>query len=63
MMSFTIIGAALVVTACAFFWYLLPRKGQVNPLVENSAVGSMVTIAIMGVLTFGVCVMFSGLFG
>ncbi len=63
MTFFTIIGAALVVTACAFFWYLLPRNGVVNPLVRNSAVGSTVTIAIMGLLTFGVCVMFSGLFG
>jgi hypothetical protein len=62
-MSFTIVGAALIVTAIAFFCYLLPRKGVVNPLVKNSAVGSMVTIAIMGLLTFGVCVMFSGLFG
>jgi hypothetical protein len=63
MMFFTIFGAAMVVTASASFWYLLHRNGQVNPLVQNSDVGSMVTIAIMGVLTIGVCVMFEGLFG
>jgi hypothetical protein len=63
MTFFTIVGASLIVMASTFFWYLLPRNGQVNPLVKNSAVGSMVTIAIMGALTFGVCVMFSGLFG
>jgi hypothetical protein len=63
MTFFTIVGATLIVMASTFFWYLLPCNGVVNPLVKNSAVGSMVTIAIMGVLTFGVCVMFSGLFG
>jgi hypothetical protein len=60
---FTIIGAALIVVTSAFYWYLLPRNGQVNRLVENSAVGSMVTIAVMTVLTVGICMLFEGLFG
>ncbi len=56
-------GAALVFVSGAAFWYLLPHKGQVNPLVRNSDVGSMVTIAIMSGLTFGVVVLCEGLFG
>jgi hypothetical protein len=58
----TIFGAALVVSASVFFWYLLPRNGQVNPLVKNSDVGSMVTIAILGILTIGVAILCEGLF-
>jgi hypothetical protein len=56
-------GAALVVVSGAVFWYLLPYKGQVNPIVRNSDVGSMVTIAIMSGLTFGVVILCEGLFG
>jgi hypothetical protein len=56
-------GAALTIISCAVFWYLLPHKGQVNPLVKNSDVGSMVTIGIMSGLTFGVVILCEGLFG
>jgi hypothetical protein len=63
MMFLTVSGAGLIVAGSAFFWYLLPRRGQVNRLVQNAAVGSMVTIAIMSVLTLGVCMLFEGLFG
>ena len=62
-MFLTVSGAALVVTSIAIFWFLLPSKGQVNPLVENSSVGSMITIAIMSTLTFGLAMFFEGLFG
>ena len=62
-MFFIICGAALVVVASASFWYLLPRNGQVHPLVKNSDVGSMITIAIMTGLTFGVVIFFEGFFG
>jgi hypothetical protein len=62
-MLFIIGGAALVVISCAFFWYLLPRNGKVHPLVENTDVGSMVTIAIMTTFTFGVAMLLEGLFG
>jgi hypothetical protein len=58
-----IFGAALTVVTSAFYWYLLPRNGQVNTLVRNSDVGSMVTISIMTVLTIGICMLFEGLFG
>ena len=57
-MFLSICGAALVVVACAFYWYLLPRNGRVNPLVRNSDVGSMVTIAIMTLLSFGMAMLF-----
>ena len=62
-MFLTISGAALVVISIAIFFFLLPSKGRVNPLVENSSVGSMVTIAIMTSLTFGLAMFFEGLFG
>jgi hypothetical protein len=57
------IGAIMVVGSSGFFWYLLPRHGQVNPLVRNSDVGSMVTIAIMSVLTLGIAILWGGLAG
>ena len=59
----TIFGAAMVVTSSAFFWYLLPRNGQVHPLVKNSDVGSMITIIIMAGLTFGVVILCGAFLG
>jgi hypothetical protein len=59
---YTISGLALTVIGCGSYWYLLPRKGQVHPLVRNSDVGSMVTIAIMTVLTAGIALICAGLF-
>jgi hypothetical protein len=35
----------------------------VRPLVQNSGVGSMITIVIMSGLTFGVVILCEGLFG
>lgn len=58
-----VIGLILIVATSGFYWYLLPRNGEVHPLVRNSDVGSMVTITIMTVLTVGTCLMFEGLFG
>ena len=62
-MFWSIFGVALVVAACAFFWYLLPRNGTVHPLVRNSDIGSMITIAIMCLFTFGLAMLFGGLYG
>jgi hypothetical protein len=62
-MFFIICGMALVVVASASYWYLLPRNGRVHPLVENSDVGSMITIVIMAVFTFGAVMIFSGYIG
>ncbi len=62
-MFFIISGAAMLVVTCAFYWYLLPRDGKVHPLVQNSDVGSMITIVIMGMFTFGVALLCDGLFG
>ncbi len=62
-MFLSICGAALVVATCAFYWYLLPRNGAVHPLVRNSDVGSMITIAIMTMFTFGVALLFEGFYG
>ena len=59
---YTVSGVILIVFGCGSFWYLLPHKGQVHPFVQNSDVGSMITIAIMTVLTAGVALFFAGLF-
>ena len=56
-------GVVLVVVSCAAFWYLLPRNGQVHPFVQNSDVGSMVTITIMTGITIGLAIMFGGAVG
>jgi hypothetical protein len=61
-MLLSICGAALVVFACAFYWYLLPRNGTVHPFVRNSDVGSMVTIAIMIMFTFGLAMLLEGFY-
>jgi hypothetical protein len=62
-MPFTILGAALIAVGCASFWYLLPRNGKTHPLVENSDIGSMVTIGIMTVVTVGSVFLAAGIFG
>jgi len=58
----TISGVALTAFGCASYWYLLPRNGQVHPLVRNSDIGSMITIGIMTVLTAGIALICAGLF-
>jgi len=59
----TIIGAAMIAGTSAGFWYLLPRNGKEHPLVQNTGVGSMVTIAILTLFIIGVAVMCEGLLG
>lgn len=61
-MLYVISGAALITGGSGFFWYLLPRQGKVHPLARNSDVGSMITIGIMSVLTFGIALLCAGLF-
>jgi hypothetical protein len=61
---FTVIcGAALVAVTSASFWYFLPHNGQVHPLVEKFDGGSMITLALMTILTIGVVMMFAGFLG
>jgi hypothetical protein len=60
---YTISGATLVVVCGGSFWYLLPRGGKTNPLVENTGVGSMVTIVIMTGFTVGLGLLAAGVFG
>lgn len=62
-MLYVISGTALVGVGSASFWYLLPRHGRVHPLVQNSDVGSMVTIGIMTAVTFGLVILAAGLSG
>jgi hypothetical protein len=59
----TIIGATLVAGTSTGFWYLLPRNGKEHSLVENTGVGSMVTIVILTLFIVGVAVMCDGLLG
>jgi hypothetical protein len=42
---------------------LLPRNGKTHPLVENSDVGSMVTIGIMTGLSAGIAFLAAGING
>ncbi len=53
-------GAALVVLSVATYFYLLPRNRQEHPFVKDSNVGSMITIALMTGLRFGLLMMFAG---
>ena len=62
-MLYVISGVALVGVGGGSFWYLLPHNGRVHPFVQNSDVGSMVTIAIMTAVTFGLVILCAGLFG
>ncbi|HZQ12288.1 MAG TPA: hypothetical protein VFB31_05705 [Pseudolabrys sp.] len=59
---YTISGIVLIALGAGSFWYLLPRNGEVNPIVRNSDVGSMITIGIMTVLTVGIALVCAGLF-
>jgi len=58
-----ICGSVMVAVAGGGYWRLLPRNGQVHPLVKNTDVGSMVTIAIMAALSLGVALLCEGLLG
>ena len=49
--------ATLVAGTSAGFWYLLPRNGKEHTLVQNTGVGSMVTIVILTLFIVGVAVM------
>ena len=62
-MLYIISGAVLLVAGCGSFWYLLPRQGVVHPFVQNSDVGSMVTIGIMTVITIGFVFLGAGFLG
>ena len=62
-MLYIISGVALVVFGCGSFWYLLPRNGLVHPFVQNSDIGSLVTIGIMTVLTAGFAFLGFGFLG
>jgi hypothetical protein len=58
-----IFGIILIAVSVAAFWHLLPRHGKEHPFVENTNVGSMVTILIMCSLTIGVALFFNGFGG
>jgi len=49
-----ICGVVLIGLSVGGFWHLLPRNGKEHPLVEDTTVGSTVTITIMCFLTIGV---------
>jgi hypothetical protein len=55
-----ICGAALAAVTGVIFWRLLPRKGQVHPLVEKFDGGSTITLVIMTAVSIGVILMVAG---
>ena len=57
---YTISGLVLTVIGCVSFWYLLPRNGQVHPLVQKADGGSMLTIGLMTMVTVGVVLLAAG---
>jgi hypothetical protein len=58
----TLGGAALIAVSSLIFWRLLPRNGHEHPLVNNSGVGSMITIVLLTTMTVGVAMLCEGLF-
>jgi hypothetical protein len=62
-MLYIVIDALLVAFSVGSFWYLLPRNGQEHRYVQNSDVGSLVTIGIMTVLTADIALLAAGLLG
>ena len=58
----TAIGLACITFGCVSFWYLMPRRGKVHPLVERWDGGSMLTLVIMSVVTTGIVLVVSRLF-
>jgi len=58
-----ICGAALAAVACVIFWRLMPRNGQVHPLVEKFDGGSMITLVLMTAFSTGVILIFAGFLG
>jgi len=58
-----ICGVVLTGLSFGSFWHLLPRNGKEHPLVENTTVGSTVTITIMCFLTIGLALFFNGFAG
>ena len=60
---YTVGGAAILVASCIAFWRLLPRKGQVHPILKTSDISSMVTIGLMTTFTAGTALLLAGVFG
>jgi predicted membrane channel-forming protein YqfA (hemolysin III family) len=58
-----ICGAALIAISSASFWHLLPRKGQVHPLVNKFDGGSMIMIVILTSFTVGALLMAASFIG
>jgi len=58
----TLGGAGLIAVSGLIFWRLLPRNGREHPLVNNSGVGSMITIALLTTMTVGIAMLCEGLF-
>jgi len=57
---YAISGLVLTVIGCVSFWYLLPRNGQVHPLVQKADGGSMLTIGLMTMVTVGIVLLAAG---
>jgi hypothetical protein len=60
-MLYIFFGLVLIGAGVASFWYLLPRDGHAR--VENTDIGSLITIGIMGLVTVGVVFVGAGILG
>ena len=58
-----ICGASLAAVTSLIFWRLLPRKGQVHPLVEKFDGGSTITLVMLTGLSMGIILMVAGFLG
>jgi hypothetical protein len=56
-------GAGLIVGTTLVFWRLLPHNGREHPFMRSSGISSMIAIALVTALTFGVAMLWSGLSG
>ena len=56
-------GAVLVAAGGTTFWWFMPRKGVLHPMVLKPYFDSFLTIAVMGVLAVGVALVITGFAG
>lgn len=58
-----VVGAGILGVTSVAYWRLLPRNDRVHPILKTTDISSMVTIGIMTLVTLGIALLCSGLFG
>jgi hypothetical protein len=59
---FVILGALIITGCVAWFWYLLPAEGRVNPVATLPVLESVIPITITGGIAVGFAFVLAGLF-